>query len=154
MDVVATGMPAASANANSASCAREFAMPLPTTINGRCAAAISSTASRTPCGSGAGGRKRMYGLGSGRSSGISACWMSNGSSMTTGPGRPESAAWYARRNMSIVVSGRVTMNAFLVIGFSAAVQSSGPERYASSMPPRSNQWVAPAPAITSIAIDS
>ena len=105
----ATGICSFSASAFSSSVARENFTPWPTMITGRSADSSMSTAFTTPSGS-APQRDEMLALHScafGGSSAAASSNTSNGTSSTTGPGRPVTMVFQAWRTIIGTCSPRV-----------------------------------------------
>jgi hypothetical protein len=108
----ATGMRSRSASASRSLAAPPYLTPWPTRITGRSAASSISTALTTPSGS-APQRQEMlafHSSGLGASSAAASLKMSNGTSSTTGPGRPVTMVFQAWRTAIGTISPRVGWN--------------------------------------------
>ena len=111
----ATGICSFSASASSSSAAPPYFTPWPTRITGCSAASSMSTAFLTPSGS-APQRDEMLALhssGFGVSSAAASMNTSNGTSSTTGPGRPVTMVFHACRTIIGTCSPRVGWYTFL-----------------------------------------
>ena len=108
----ATGMRSRSASRNKSAAAPPYLTPWPTRMTGRSAASSMSSAVLTPSGS-APQRDEIlafHSSGFGVSSAAASLKMSNGTSSTTGPGRPVTIVFHAWRIASGTMSPRVGWN--------------------------------------------
>ncbi len=149
LSVCATGMPAPSARRSRASWAPDRCTPPPARMSGRRAPASDSAARST---SDASGRVRRAGTRavarsawrSPAAKACSACATSSGTSITTGPGRPDVATVYARRTTSGTRSTASTRISSLTAGRRISTCLASCVMLRQECP----RWVSPVRAIT------